>query len=211
MADRPILFSAPMIRALLDGRKTQTRRVLKPQPIEHEGMNCRRLKFVGRDGSIVGDASPDLLSDGSCPAAIFTRYAPGDRLYVREDWSTHPKYDAIAPRDLDRGTGLYTRADMEWHVCTEVIGAPFGRRRAGMHMPRWASRLTLLVDEVKVERLQDISEEDARAEGVEMIANRNYRDGFAILWNSINGPDAWDANPWVVVIQFSVRRGNIDR
>lgn len=224
MADRGIIFSAPMVRALLDGRKTQTRRLLNPQPIEHEGMNCRRLRFVRRDGTMVGDASPDLLNDGSCPAAIFTPYAPGDRLYVREHWKTSASLDHAAPRDLPRDCSILLLADNS--VPTKAFRPPWGRHRQGMQMPRWASRLWLAVTDVRVQRVAEISEADAVAEGLKWTAPgmwsvaRNLpiigddpRVVFSELWNSLHTKpgETWEANPWVVAVTFTVAHGNIDR
>lgn len=216
MTERPILFSAPMIRALLDGRKSQTRRVLKPQP--------------------------DDLREGQIPRQL--RIAIGDKLWVRE---AH-----CLPRP-DKAPLLY-RAD---HPETADLGL---RWRPSIHMPRWASRLTLIVTEVRVQRLQEISEEDAIAEGVyyEEPTKEDhewYRDyceehgddpasnpmkgvwrapgtrqgwgmtkaerereqwgptaqfAFRCIWESINGEGAWAANPWVAAYTFTVHRCNID-
>ncbi|MBB4642327.1 hypothetical protein [Rhizorhapis suberifaciens] len=213
MADRPILFSAPMVRALLDGRKTQTRRI---------------ITTTGKDmapGQILIFEGPRF---GGTAYRFAPRFAVSDRLYVREEWSTHPSVDPMAPRDLGVGTPVYYRGTYEWSP-SDTIGSPFGRRRAGMHMPRWASRLTLTVTDVRVQRLQDISEEDAIAEGVSCyICGTGPIDGtsehdcgcfhskdlaipsYRYLWDMINGIDAWDENPWVVAVSFDVRKGNID-
>lgn len=123
---------------------------------------------------------------------------------------------------------LRYRADDATFNWGEADGALSGRRRAGMHMPRWASRLTLTVTDVRVERLQDISEADARDEGAEAVdfqrddrlsnARRidlagimSHRLGYEHLWNTINGRGSWDANPWVVAVSFGVVRANIDQ
>lgn len=222
MADRPILFSAPMVRALLDGSKTQTRRVLK----DPEFYGCP-----------TGDCPHQTQAE--CNAAMAglgpeaTRYAIGDRLYVREHWSSHPSFDGIAPRDLKRGSMVYTRADHIWHNNGDWIGAPYGKHRQAMHMPRWASRLTLTVTDVRVERLQDCSEADAITEGIyrlgglychsrpgDRFGNENAiavpagwdqaTHAYQALWDRINGPGAWEANPWVVAVSFTVGHHNID-
>jgi hypothetical protein len=185
MTERPIIFSAPMVRALLEGRKTQTRRILKPQP----------------------DTKGRGFLDSRLP------YARGDRLWVREAWApleslTHgdPGPQALADR------GFY-RAD------NSTVDGEISRWRSPIHMPRWASRITLAVTEVRVQRLQEISEADAVAEGcregyvtIEGI-NEGWsaRTAFRDLWNQIHGPAAWDANPWVCAISFEVHRHNIDR
>lgn len=188
MTDKPILFSAPMVRAILDGRKTQTRRVLKPQPV-NSFLECR------------------------------LRYAPGDRLWVREAvcW--------VSAR------GWKYRADQEDLSDYEADGER-GRWRPSIHMPRSASRLTLTVTDVRVQRVQEISEADAVAEGIERLkSGRGYYDptqshgavslghfcskakaAFSLLWDSINASRgySWDANPWVVALTFDVEKRNID-
>ena len=203
MADRPIIFSAPMVRALLDGRKTQTRRVLKPLP--------RRTIFF--------DPKTAVLDQFQEPP-----YAPGDRLWVREAFS----YELL---DVDRNGFM---PPWYWADGNPESG-DFTRPKPSIHMPRWASRLTLLVTDVRVQRLQEISDDDARAEGIEPLkSGRGYYDptvshdqsrsivrfgqyyslathAFSALWDSIHGPDAWDANPWVAAISFTVHRCNIDK
>lgn len=195
MADKPILFSGPMVRALLAGTKTQTRRTLNPQPELADGSWRVRWGSVNR-----------VWQDGLNPAITpnWLRIAVGDRLYVREHWRTGGANDHLAPRDLPP----------EWAHPIEYLadGTDIrnGRFRQGMHMPRWASRLTLTVSDVRVERLQDCTEADAIAEGVSASdhwpATMAYRD----LWDRINGPGAWDTNPWVAAYSFTVRQGNID-
>lgn len=209
MTDRPIIFSAPMVRALLDGRKTQTRRVLK-KPAAMNALAVFGPNFLTLPGNI------DLIP-----------YAPGDRLYVREamHWTDNLRFvadDAVV--DFDRMPEGFTAGRL--HV-------------SGMFMPRWASRITLTVTEVRVQRLQEISEEDAIAEGVtrcawaEAMADDGriewhvpeVRPGeypgltnahpspigpFSELWERLHGPDAWDANPWVVAVSFTVTHRNID-
>lgn len=197
MADRQISFSAPMVRALLDGRKTQTRRTLNPQP-----------HLIGTTGSYIG-------KDGK---GHQLRIAVGDRLYVREHWRTSPEHDDTAPRDIAKGAPLCFLADTGLTFPSPL----WGRHRQAMHMPRWASRLTLTVTDVRVERLQDISEDDAAAEGWPAPEDRattgiaEIRDAYPIgwyawLWDSINGTGAWNANPWIVAYTFTVQHGNIDR
>lgn len=202
MTDRPIIFSAPMIRALLDGRKTQDRRVLKPQPFPcADGWGC-----VDRNG-----APQKWLP---CLPKLHP-YAPGDRLWVREAWRVDAEWDDCPPREFDGADAIHYEADSEQRL--HLWGNPFtpGRLRSPIHMSRWASRLTLLVTEVRVQRLQDISAEDVTAEGIpfESDALAPYEwsvSRFADIWNSIHGPDAWDANPWVAAISFTVHRCNID-
>jgi hypothetical protein len=184
MTDRPILFSAEMVRAILKGRKTQTRRVMKPQPstVDDAG-RWYRMKSGGE--SLMTSAYP-------CPYG-----APGDTLWVRETWTQYPI--ELNPEPCDA-----------WYKATSNGPPPPFKWRPSIHMPRWASRITLRITDIRVERLQDISEDDARAEGVSSEwddyerygQSEPYRYGFSALWSEINGPDAWDANPWVWVISF---------
>lgn len=212
--DRPIIFSAPMVRALLDGRKTQTRRVLKPQPAK---------------ANMVGIKWPDGTLD--CNGRRLP-YAPGDRLWVREAFSLHNAHGQQRADGKRWGpwSGLPTRVSPDGK---EIVyyregfdRCDPGRWRPSIHMPRWASRLTLHVTAVRVQRLQDISEEDARAEGILYVPGHgdiapadlaegyanfvNSKMGFEILWDDIYGAGAWDANPWVAAITFTVERANID-
>ena len=186
----PILFSGAMVRAILDGRKTQTRRIMKPQPIEDpQGYLTWKDRRNLEAGAFVADAGWWL----DCPYG-----QPGDRLWVRETWKQQPD-----------GTIEY-RADRDW----------LQRWSAPLYMPRAASRITLELTSVRVERLQDISEADAQAEGVDLLpctyvgrCNSNscprhgrldrYRLAYAALWNTINGKTyPWDGNPWVWVLSF---------
>lgn len=217
MTDRPIIFSAPMIKALLDGRKSQIRRILKQQPPEWVTRMCHE----GRNGWIGSGDGHGVL--------MHVPYAVGDRLWVLE---AHALVPSSAYRMSDGVAQAIDPADAD-RVCVYREGwersAP--RWRPSIHMPRWASRLTLVVTDVRVQRLQDITEADAVAEGIERLkSGRGFydptvpkaavrfgewtstaRQGFQRLWNSIHGPDAWDANPWVAAISFETRRCNIDQ
>lgn len=232
MADRPILFSAPMVRALLGGRKTQTRRALKPQPAQWEArvIDIREPIFDGEYQqwgqwetiwnrcSAMWEPEEDIFNP------LNLRFAVGDRLWVKETWRTHKSWDSDKPSDIIACSRVWYEADARDN-CDQ-----HGKVRPSIFMPRWASRITLLVDDVRVERLQDISEADAIAEGIERdgeVGNepawKHYPDGspaggwldpresYRTLWNSINGPGAWEANPWVVAITFRVVRANIDQ
>lgn len=200
MAGRGITFSAPMVRALLDGRKTQTRR-LAPQPPAECSINYMlgneswlaadkrtpvRRTFEAWGGPLF-DAKPDKALCGSFD--IVPRHQPGDRLYVREHWKTTPAYDDLAPRDMGGDEPLRYLADDATFNWGEADGALAGRHRQARHMPRWASRLTLLVTDVRVQRLQDISEADARAEGVE-----RWRSACGSKWfrNYLDPEDAFE-------------------
>ncbi|MDQ5977252.1 MAG: hypothetical protein QG602_224 [Verrucomicrobiota bacterium] len=220
MTDRPIIFSAPMVRALLDGRKTQTRRVLGNSGPGRGRSNIFSAQ-IGWSDSYVLDPGNANWRERDTP------YAPGDRLWVREAWRFDAEWDDCPPREFDGADAIHYEADGETRL--HLWGNPFtpGRLRPPIHMPRWASRLTLIVTDVRVQRVQEISEADAKAEGADdgfrqIVAPGNCPeprcDGvhygplwhFRDIWNSIHGPDAWDANPWVAAISFTVHRCNID-
>jgi hypothetical protein len=180
MTERPILFNAPMVRAILNGSKTQTRRVVK-------GMALLWLRPDGFTPEFTA-----LPENGLCPYG-----QPGDRLWVRETFQ----------RFTDDGEILY-KADpagfeaMNEYKRDECLEA---RWRPSIHMPRQLSRITLEITAVRVERLQEISEADAMAEGIphsEVSPPDMGRFTFRHLWESINGPGSWDSNPWVWVIEF---------
>lgn len=197
MTDRPIIFSGPMVRALLDGRKTQTRRVLKPQPPEWVSGLMQPYRYPRTEVDRYGEEYPGKEIFGACTPdgewGVEIQFEPGDRLWVRETWRSA----SMRPDDV-----IY-RADAE-----SVIAW-----RSPIHMPRWASRLTLAVTDVRVQRLHEISRGDATDEGrpfPNMAAGPDPRDWFSGLWNDIHGPDAWAANPWVAAISFTVHRCNID-
>lgn len=243
MTDKPIIFSAPMVRALLEGRKTQTRRVINPQPQLNEaglwryppdtaceGDPKRWVKRFGGFCQTDEDGVRWFLLNPTKGRRLLP-YAPGDRLYVREHWRTARAYDDLAPSAMAGEEPVKYEADgME-----EMWGWPGlflpGRFRQGRHMPRWASRITLTVTEVRVQRLQEISEADAVSEGcpLDPFYHDTTADGsnphmvkidtakwisprgwYHRLWDSLHGPDAWDANPWVVAVSFTVDRRNID-
>jgi hypothetical protein len=209
--ERPILMSGAMVRALLDGSKTQTRRVVKPQPpaeakdvftFHHPDP---RTHFYGFDGEALMDwAQP-------CPYG-----EAGDRLYVRETWqhSNHP----CGPYEDD--CIVFYRADyLDDPLGPDLERSADGIRRQwrpSIHMPRAASRIALEVTGVRVERLQDLSETDSLAEGIEASSEgfgidsgrhchaASARQSYASLWDSLNAARGygWDANPWVWVVEF---------
>lgn len=191
MKDRPILMSAPMVRAILAGTKIQTRRVVKDRHIDAAPPAC----FF------------QWLRD-HCPYG-----QPGDRLWVREAWCPiypqDPHYNGGRPIGIDYKAS-HSRESDQWRVMDDL-----GTRRwkPSIHMPRWASRILLEITGIRVERLQDISETDALAEGSRDWADeqdtpaRDIPGGetrliYRQLWESINGPGTWDANPWVWVIEL---------
>ncbi|HCF3394011.1 hypothetical protein ABZR47_05540 [Pseudomonas aeruginosa] len=200
--ERPILFNDQMVRAILEGRKTVTRRVVKPQP-----------DFLG---SMVDPNTPFKTLDAGLHARITCPYGePGDRLWVREAWAADAQVDAIAPSDLSQGEPIWYPADLSVRQtgCSMISK---GRVRPSIHMPRWASRILLEITAVRVERLQDISEEQALAEGVRGEPCDHTRQAcadigcwgdtakgaFGFLWESLNGEGSWAENPWVWVVEF---------
>lgn len=259
MTERPIPFSAEMVRAILDGRKTQTRRKMKVQPYPDSIVTVEHFNqtVIDRHGDM--QPGPEIFGahwdDGEqglrCPYG-----APGDLLWVRETVWAESTFD---------GDGVRYAADHVWRIIENTQEASeawcklaqyggddaldnqtnIGRRVPSIHMPRWASRITLRITGVRVERLQDISEEDARAEGATMrpacngfqhrypgwsmdwskvgkpshfatgaqrgkkapltesdVSLGSAKWAFASLWNTINGVDAWDDNPWVWALSF---------
>lgn len=228
MTEGPILFNAPMVCATLDGTKTQTRRVVASQP--SDGWTFDTPPEFGRitsshpkNGRFGAFIRRDLGTDFPQLDLIPSPYGmPGDRLWVRETWSTdfagHYPHDRVwYAADDDRRLEIETRDGVRGIYSPESgRHVPF-RWRPSIHMPRWASRITLEVTSIRVERLQGISYEDARAEGWNPMAddrkNPNPLDPkswFVNLWSQINGPDSWTANPWVWVIEFQ-RVGAKDR
>jgi hypothetical protein len=226
MTERPILFSGPMVRALLDGRKTQTRRIVKPQPAPCDhGRNFNpgtpaEGPWNGKDGwhcATCGNGVRGQEHDFTgfpCPYG-----QPGDTLWVREGHAIVPR-SAYARSD---GVQQTLRPDDNHDACVYREGwerSRPGQWRPSIHMPRWASRLTLTVSDVRVERLQDISDIDAEAEGIrepslgEEVwlgflgyprATMPAKSAYAELWARINGWDSWSANPWVWAVTFEVQ------
>lgn len=219
MTERPMLFSAPMVRGLLNDTKTLTRREIKPQPYDESADGACWLDIdarhqwawhCGEDQDILPNERPFFCPYGQ----------PGDRLWVRETFI-----------DL-RGTGVEHRptpssplqryayaADHQAGSAGDEARKEYGLKwKPSIHMPRTASRITLEITGVRVERLQEISEADAIAEGIERSYDqwRDYRtdqavnypsaatpiESYRTLWESINGPSFWDANPWVWVVEF---------
>jgi len=204
--ERPILFLAPMVQAILNGTKTQTRRIIKPEPFlnkQYSSNDPKYKEWFSMNGS-----------HNDCPdkwIQLAPYGKPGDILWVRETWSpiefesgTHYRYKAT----FTENTGLHPK----W--------------KPSIHMPKVACRLRLMIKSIRVERLQDISIEDAKAEGIgrwieERMRSKPehyaiyYREpgddslysscpilSYETLWQKINGPDSWSKNPWVWVIEF---------
>lgn len=185
--ERPILFNDQMVRAILEGRKTVTRRVVKPQP-----------DFLG---SMVDPNTPFKTLDAGLHARITCPYGePGDRLWVREAWG-------LQVRSYGGGAGefiVYRATNPDAIYCRSSEGREYPVKwKPSIHMRRHSSRILLEITAVRVERLHDLSDPGALAEGVshsEMHSGDSLVDVFARLWKSIGGD--WDANPWVWVIEF---------
>jgi hypothetical protein len=183
-----------MVRAILDGRKSMTRRVVKPQPIRKRGgwiwpVDGPGWEVMWSDSSTLHE----LELPRHCPYG-----RPGDRLYVRETWAE--TYNQSTDEEV-----LWYRADQQddlFRAECERAGQE-ARWRPSIHMPRWASRLTLEIADVRVERLQAITEEDAAAEGIGRKSD-SRREWFARLWDSLNKQcgHSWDANPYVWALSF---------
>lgn len=216
MKERGIIFSAPMVRALLEGRKSQTRRIVKLP---------KSACIVEED---LADMTEYYVKCGHCPYG-----QPGDRLWVRENWvyrgseahlgggkdpsaAAWVKYPAdgierTIPRPFHDNSGVPSQrrqreGESDWDY-NEYIQRWFHACRPSIHMPRWASRINLEVTGVRVEKLQDISQDDAKAEGPTRANAGDFgletsKSAFRRLWDSIHGEAAWDLNPWLWVISF---------
>lgn len=223
MVDRPIPFTAPMVRALIGGTKTQTRRLMPHQ----DALSVAYSPIVS-GGRIFNYAGEEEISR--------PRYAVGDRLWVKEAYRLAQHLNALPPTGCSP-SHIWYEADGQCQIAGRPAPAEFmqdkrGKFRPSMFMRRNFSRLTLTVTEVRVERLQDISEADAEAEGIVrtqvnvagspssavwasppglpapafLTASSAYRD----LWENINGPGSWEANPWVAAYTFEIQSRNID-
>ncbi|NMZ25065.1 hypothetical protein HBO02_21845 [Pseudomonas proteolytica] len=219
--ERPILFSAPMVRAILEGRKTVTRRVMKSQPDADATITVESYNVAVTNRHGYQEAGPEIFgawwrateSGCKCPYG-----KPGDRLWVRETWYCDHfevmRGPYLKPDDLD-----IRKAIQDGTLAYGADGlAPYEQEqptwKPSIHMPHWASRILLEITGVRVERLQDISGDQAEAEGVDAAMCQQFLEtspsrylckeavihGFAGLWNSIGGN--WDASPWVWVVEF---------
>lgn len=204
MKERPILFSAPMVRAILAGTKTQTRRVCKPAQSYSLSKVVEVPDPLERGQVYNGSHFGDEEGDVQFPSPYGGR---GERLWVRETFS--------GPWCMEAQDGIAAAPPSKWGESSEIWywadGEPtygdWTRPRPSIHMPRWASRITLEVTGVRVERLQDISEKDAWAEGCEgydddVTGGKSGYSEFHDLWEQINGPESWAANPWVWCVSF---------
>lgn len=202
MTDIPIIFSAPMVRALLSGRKTMTRRL------------------AWRDNGKAGD---NFVAEAA--PSPWRKARAGDRLWVRESL-THVKHDPVTARPCD--IHCYTAAippgydsanPYEPNYLFPQDGTPHlkPKNTPAIHMPRWCSRITLIVTATKIERLQEITKDDVISEGITKRegfpiadAHAGWHEPFAKLWNNLHGAGSWEANPEVVALSFRVIKSNID-
>ncbi|HBY6729726.1 morphogenetic protein [Klebsiella pneumoniae] len=217
MKERGMIFNGEMVRAILDGRKTQTRRPVK-FPVHDKNLGCE----------LAGNELAGELSAGNYLNSAFGK--PGDRIWVREAYRLPASLDDVSPTGVGEMavatgyrkpwaptfyefTGTFSDGWKGFETPPKVSGA--GKLRPSIHMPRWACRILLEITDVRVERLNSISQEDAQAEGMELTGWRpTYSDpdsggevmtpydNFAQLWESIYGEESWKANPWVWVIEF---------
>ncbi|HCA9975374.1 TPA: morphogenetic protein [Klebsiella pneumoniae] len=227
MKERGMIFNGEMVRAILDGRKTQTRRPVK-FPVHDKNLGCE----------LAGNELAGELSAGNYLNSAFGK--PGDRIWVREAYRFPASLDDVSPTGVGEMavatgyrkpwaptfyefTGTFSDGWKGFETPPKVSDA--GKLRPSIHMPRWASRILLEITDVRVERLNAISEEDAEAEGIDMEALYDSQDcydciadhnmtgrptvtgAFKYLWESIYGEEGWKSNPWVWVIEFKLVEG----
>jgi hypothetical protein len=239
--EHPILFSSPIIRAILESRKSQTRRIIKPQPelSESVGFVWKGRAFGkaisgGEEGTRNNFIRSHIGKSPVCPYGV-----PGDKLWVKEAWRVGNTHDERTPNqiwehltEIGRGvTVLYEAGGWRSIAPVERVEVKYeydkpmpgwaGRKRSSMFMPRLFSRITLEITDVRVQRLNEISDEDCIAEGIDYDKGTmhcaNYLDlkdderigrwlgpkgSYASLWEKINGKGSWDANPWLWCLSF---------
>ena len=187
MREHPILFSTEMVKAILEGRKTMTRRIIKPQPVMVNGY----YRWQPKAGYDINLEHLNInLTNKLCPCGQV-----GDRLWVRETWADGMNVPVLIIYKADKA---WTDVKIKW--------------RPSIFMPRWASRITLEITDIRVERVQEITEEDAKAEGTTpsiVGSDREYlkyRAGFMTLWDKLNAKRgySWESNCWVWVVSFKV-------
>lgn len=214
MTIKPITFSGPMVRALLAGTKTQTRRL-------SAWANNSQLTYI------IACDKPGWFGNEEGEVQFKVPYVPGDRVYVREGWYAAHSADDVSPRDMDSTWKICPAVD--WNYADWGIK---GRYRQAMHMPRWASRIWLGITDVRVQRLQAISESDCIAEGIErdpdypnlwkrgpLKGDQNNVNVTAFpklacrsIWEALHTEPGttWADNPWIVAYTFTVHAGNVD-
>lgn len=222
MKERGMIFNGEMVRALLDGRKTQTRRIMKVQPEPSKSrpgdfwFSSKKLESMVHVSDLAPGNSPIVdchlfFQEHCCPFG-----AVGDRIWVREAFRVHSRATDVATL-VYKASERNSWTEQTHRVPVAVCNKPATPEKwtPSLHMPRWASRITLEITDVRVERLNAISQEDAQAEGMELTGWRptysdpdsggevmTLYDNFAELWSSIYGDESWKANGWVWVISF---------
>ncbi|WP_368083075.1 hypothetical protein [Klebsiella michiganensis] len=214
MKERGMIFNGEMVRAILDGRKTQTRRIIKDCTVGRDQIS----KFIQIEKKFIGcypEDVPELIRE-CCPYGV-----PGDRIWVREAFRVHSRATDVATL-VYKASERNSWTEQTHRVPVAVCNKPATPEKwtPSLHMPRWASRILLEITDVRVERLNAISEEDAEAEGIDMEALYDSQDcydciadhnmtgrptvtgAFKYLWQSIYGQESWNADPWVWVIEF---------
>lgn len=219
MKERPILFNGAMVRAMvraiLDGRKTQTRRVAPVSRLDikpYNGGVTWGVNFSKPIKGVLGSYSGGRFTEEEARRVIASQFCPcgqpGDRLWVREAFDFLPAGGSDEPQACEIvywATGSTEPRLAPSNYNPMIYGHE--KVRPSIHMPRWASRITLEITGVRIERLCGISDADAKAEGAPWAAcgspqDGSHKAGYAQLWESINGPGSWDANPWVWVVEF---------
>ncbi|EDA1104553.1 hypothetical protein F9W36_20160 [Salmonella enterica subsp. diarizonae] len=202
MKERGMIFNAEMVRAILDGRKTQTRRVLGTY--QDAVKFCPEWDVNGKQIFIVLGEKDHTGMNPVITAIPCPFGQPGDRIWVRETFRVHSRATDVATL-VYRASVRNSWTEQTHRVPVAVCNKPATPEKwtPSIHMPRWSSRITLEITDVRVERLNSITESDAEAEGVTDTGFGDLLvDGFRYLWKSIYGDDSWQANPWVWVIEF---------
>lgn len=222
MKVKPMIFNSQMVQALLEGRKTQTRRIVQDQPVPYKGLGSRPGDFSFPTENSCHSVISNKKNGADGWADEYSPWKKGDLIYVRETFQG-PLVSGVDESELIRSTKEYkdTRYchykasgdDAEFYDID--LGETVCRWKPSIHMPRWASRLTLKVTSVRVERVQDISKEDAESEGFKLppADGQGWAVGavsnFRFTWEKIYG-DSWKNNDWVWVIEFEVIHQNVD-
>lgn len=215
MNEKPILFSAPMVIAILEGKKTQTRRVINPQP---DNRPTGHMRFYPNDMAKKRKhyGSEEHMKRG-LPVDFSPYGHPGDQLWVRETWALSGNWDDVKISDLPK---FGIKDNLVYRASEKHPNAEYYKWKPSIFMPRWASRITLVVSRIRVERVQEITRDDAKAEGVSGVwrnppeKEEHYRRvllnpyvaNYSVLWDAINAGRGfgWDVNPWVWVVEFKV-------
>ena len=223
MTERGMIFNSEMVRAILDGRKIQTHRIIKDCTVGRDPIS----KFIQIGKKFIGcypEDVPELIRE-CCPYGV-----PGDRIWVRETFQG-PLFDFEQMEAYQEDSSKFKKPEFcvykaDGKPAPEFFDADDNLHcgwRPSIHMPRWASRITLEITGVRVEQLKSISEEEARSEGVARLREgfwKHYQPGwtqhqlsargsFATLWDSIYGSGEWDRNPWVWVLEFKRIEGDL--